>query len=115
MNEVRQRKIEEQMRSEIASLLVKGEVKDPRVNSFLSVTRVSVSGDLCYAKVFVSTFEDEAALGRGVEGLNSAAGFIQGKVARAMRLRQTPKLTFFADEGLRNSFDLTQKLKDLGS
>jgi ribosome-binding factor A len=63
----------------------------------------------------VSTFESEDALLKAVSGLNSAAGFIQGRISRSMRLRLTPKLTFHADQGIREGFEITGKIRDLGT
>jgi ribosome-binding factor A len=113
MSELRKKRIEELLRNEIGSLIVMGEIKDPRVTSFLSVTRVEAAKDFSFAKVYVSSFQDEAVMERGVEGLNAAAPFIQYALGRKVRLRLTPKLKFFADKGIRESFEINQKIKDL--
>lgn len=113
MSELRVQRVQDQLQREISELILSGDIKDPRVNSFLSVTRVSLSNDLSQAKVYVSTFEEGSALNKGVDGLNSAAAYIQGTIGRKLRLRSTVKLTFFADEGIRKGFELTQKMKDL--
>lgn len=91
------------------------EVKDPRVNTFLSITGVQVSKDLAYAKVFVSSFESEAVLDEAVLALNHAAGFIQGRIGRRLRLRVTPKLRFHADLSIRDGFEITRKIEGLSS
>jgi len=113
MDDIRKRRVEEELRTEIASLILSGDVKDPRVNSFLSITRVEAVRDGSSARVFVSTFEEGEALSRGVEGLNNAAGFIQSFVGKKIRLRLTPKLRFLADEGIRQGFEMSEKIKDL--
>ena len=113
MDEIRKKRVEEELRSEIAALILNGDVKDPRVNSFLSITRVEVSRDASMARVFVSTFEEGEALTRGVEGLNKAAGFLQSAVGKKIRLRLTPKLRFIEDEGIRKGFEMGEKIKDL--
>jgi ribosome-binding factor A len=46
----------EQIREEISKMILSGQIKDPRVSTFLSINRVDVSGDLGYAKVYVSSF-----------------------------------------------------------
>ena len=79
----------------------------------MSVTRVELSRDLSYADVFISSFKTEEGLAVGVEGLQSAAGFIQAKIATVMRLRQTPRLRFHADSGLRLGFELNKKIDAL--
>ena len=101
------------IREKIGSLIVEGKVRDPRVDSFLSVTRVDVSRDLAYADVFVSSHKTEAGLAKGVEGLQNAAGFIQAQLAKTMHIRSTPRLRFHADLGVREGFDIVQKLEKL--
>jgi ribosome-binding factor A len=49
----------------------------------------------------------------GVEGLQSAAGFIQSQLAKMMRIRQTPRLRFHEDQGIREGFELVQKIEGL--
>ena len=95
------------------ALIVEGKVKDPRVNAFLSITRVEVSKDLVWADVFVSTFKPESGLEKGVAGLQSAAGFIQAKIAETARLRQTPRLRFHADAGIRGEFEMVRTIDGL--
>ncbi|MDR2445745.1 MAG: 30S ribosome-binding factor RbfA [Treponema sp.] len=94
-------------------LIVEGKIKDPRVHPFLSITRVEASKDLTWADVYVSTFRSETNLDKGVAGLQSAAGFIQARLAREMRIRQTPKLRFHADTGFKEAFDLIKKIDEI--
>ncbi|MCX7025809.1 MAG: 30S ribosome-binding factor RbfA [Spirochaetes bacterium] len=112
MDDLRRKRVGEDLRSEISTLIQSGDVKDPRVNSFLSITRVDVAKDASFARVYVSTFQDDA-LDRGVEGLNRAAGFMQSAVGKRIRLRQTPKLTFIADRGIKEGFEINEKIKDI--
>ncbi|AEF81127.1 30S ribosome-binding factor RbfA [Leadbettera azotonutricia] len=101
------------MQEKIGALIVEGRIKDPRVNPFLSVTRVSVSRDLAWAEVYISTFKPEANLAKGVEGLQSAAGFIQSQLASLMKLRQTPRLRFHDDLSIKEGFEIVKKIEDL--
>ena len=82
MGQFRMQRLGEQLRQEIATMILRHEVKDPRVNEFLSINRVDVAKDLAYARVYVSSFMDDQSVIRGVEGLNSAAGFIQCTIAK---------------------------------
>jgi ribosome-binding factor A len=113
VSELRTLRVEEQLQREIMSLILSGDVKDPRVNSFLSVTRVEAARDFTYAKVFISTFQGGDALVTGVAGLNSAAPYLQAMIGKRLRMRSTPKLRFEADYGVRDGFALTNKMKDL--
>ncbi len=136
MDEIRRRRVEEQLRDVIAGLILGGHVKDPRVSPFISITRVEAARDLSYAKVFVSAFpgpdhepsveaqassaprEDarqDAALDLAVAGLANAAGFIQSQVAKKMKSRLTPHLNFIADKGIKEGFELNERMKGLFS
>ncbi|MDR0389079.1 MAG: 30S ribosome-binding factor RbfA [Spirochaetaceae bacterium] len=113
MAEYRLERVGHLMQEKIGALIVEGKIKDPRVDSFLTVTRIEVSRDLGYADVFVSSYKTTEGLKKGVAGLNSAAGFIQSRLARDMHIRVTPRLRFHEDPGIRAGFEMTQKIKDL--
>jgi ribosome-binding factor A len=115
MGEYRLERIGHLIQEKIGALIVEGRIKDPRVDTFLSVTRVNVSRDLTYANVYVSSFKTPEGLAKGVAGLQSAAGFIQAQLSGQMRLRQTPHLRFFEDAGIREGFDLIKKIESLTS
>lgn len=103
----------EQIREEISKMILGGQIKDPRVSTFLSINRVDVSGDLGYAKVYVSSFMSGKETEKGVRGLQSAAGFIQSTIGRKLTIRQFPKLTFIADSSIREGFEMVRKLNQL--
>ncbi|MDR1058026.1 MAG: 30S ribosome-binding factor RbfA [Treponema sp.] len=111
MSEYRLERLGHLIQEKIGSLILEGKIKDPRVSPFLSITRVTVSRDLAYAEVYVSNIRSGAS--RGVEGLQSAAGFIQAQLARNMRVRKTPKLRFHEDTGIREGFDILKKIETL--
>ena len=113
MSQYRIARVNDQLRDEIAKLILSGSVKDPRVSTFLNVNRVEVSNDLCFAKVYVSSFLPDAQVKKGVEGLNNAAGFIQTAIAKKVRIRQFPHLTFYVDDAMKDAFRMVQKLNAL--
>jgi len=113
MGQYRLQRLDDQLRDEIAMLIMKGQVKDPRVNTFLSINRVEVTSDLSYAKVYVSSFLPDSQVKTGVDGLNAAAGFIQREIAKKLRIRQFPKLSFHVDSGMKEGFKMVQKLNEL--
>jgi ribosome-binding factor A len=114
MAEYRTERIGHLIQEKISALILEERIKDPRVHSFLSITRVAVSRDLSYADVYVSNVKDGGSA-RGTAGLQSAAGFIQGELARAMRIRKMPRLRFHEDPGIREGFDLVKKIEALNS
>jgi ribosome-binding factor A len=113
MAEYRIERVGHLIQEKLGALIVEGKIKDPRVDSFLSVTRVEVSRDLSFADVYISSFKSPRSLSTGIAGLQCAAGFIQSRLAREIRLRQTPKLRFFEDAGFREAFDLIKKIEGL--
>ena len=113
MGEFRMLKLGEQIRDEIAKLIMLQKVKDPRVSTFLTINRVEIAKDLAYAKVYVSSFLNESQVKKGVEGLNSAAGFIQSSIAKKLTIRQFPRLTFIVDTSIKEGFDMVNKLNKL--
>ena len=113
MGEFRLAKLGEQIRGEISNLICTQKVKDPRVSTFLTINRVEIAADLAYAKVYVSSFLPEGQIEKGVAGLNSAAGFIQSSIAKKLTIRKFPKLTFIADNSIKEGFEMVNRLNQL--
>lgn len=114
MSEFRLQQIGEQIRAEIAQMIVTEKIKDPRVSSFLSINKVVVSSDLSYARVYVSRIDNnEKKAKKGVVGLQSASGFIQTQLSKRLRIRQFPTLKFFYDEGMKAGIEMVEKLNNL--
>ena len=113
MNSFRTDRVGSLIQEKIGELIINGKIKDPRVDTFLSISRVDVSRDMSYADVFVSSYKSEAGLAKGVTGLQNAAGFIQAQLAKTMHIRSTPHLRFHADLGIREGFDIVQKIEAL--
>jgi ribosome-binding factor A len=94
----RKERLAASIRAELADVVAR-EVKDPRVHAagLLTFTRVDLSPDLRSARVFVS-FTGGFDLGEAaIEGLERAAGFVRGEVARRLSLRRAPDLRFIHD------------------
>jgi ribosome-binding factor A len=110
------RRIDVAMRAVLSDAISK-ELHDPRVG-FVTVTGVKTSPDLRQARVYVSVLGDEATRTASLEGLQSAHGFLQARVASSLRLKHTPTLTFDYDEsvdrGMRISQLIDEELNDHG-
>jgi ribosome-binding factor A len=91
----RMRRVDEAMRHVLGDALAQ-DLKDPRVG-FVTVTDVKTSPDLRHARVYVSVFGDAAAQQETIAGLQSAHGYLQGRVAGELRLKRTPELQFELD------------------
>jgi ribosome-binding factor A len=107
----RQEQVAETVRQVVADALV-SEVRDPRVG-FVTVTGVSVSNDLAHAVVRVSVMGEPAERERALEGLASAAGFLRGKLTKALRTRVVPELRFELDQGLEHAARINALLDEL--
>jgi len=87
------------IRQEISELLQR-QVKDPRLGNFIAVTEVSTSADLKYAKVFVSRLGSEEEKQETLSVLASASGFLRRELARRLKLRHIPVLSFQWDDSI---------------
>jgi ribosome-binding factor A len=96
------RRVDEAIRQVLGDALA-SDLKDPRVG-FVTVTDVSTSADLRHARVYVSVLGDGANSSSQeqreatLEGLRSAHGFLQGRLAAELRLKRTPTLEFAYDD-----------------
>jgi len=92
------RRVDEAMRVVLSDAISK-ELQDPRVG-FVTVTGVKTSPDLRHSRVYVSVLGDEETRSASLEGLQSAHGFLQARVASTLRLKHTPALSFIYDESV---------------
>jgi ribosome-binding factor A len=90
------RRVDEAIRQVIGDA-VASDLKDPRVG-FVTVTDVRTSADLSHARVYVSVLGEAEARADSLEGLRSAHGYLQGRIARELHLKRTPTLEFSYDD-----------------
>ena len=101
----------EQFREEIGKLIQKG-LKDPRVSSLASITRVTITEDLSYAKILVSVMGTDKEKTDSLIGLNNSAGFIRGVLGKSLKIRKIPELKFVLDENLLHSMRIEGSLAE---
>lgn len=91
-------RIEEEIKK-IVSVIIDRELKDPRLNGLISVTKVNVSKDLKYCKIFVSMLgtKDTAA---AMQALESGAGYVRREVGSKVRMHSTPEIKFELDDSM---------------
>ena len=102
------------MRHEISGLLQR-EVKDPRITQFVAVTDVSLSADLKYAKVFVSCMGSEEEKKAMLKGLGAASNFLRKQMAKRLRLRYIPELSFEWDDSIERGDHLLQLIDKIST
>lgn len=102
----------EQFREEISKLIQKG-LKDPRVSTLASITRVDITDDLSYAKALVSVMGSDKEKRDTIVGLNNSAGFIRGVLGKALKIFKIPELKFVIDENLEHAMKIEGILAEL--
>lgn len=85
---------------EVISEVIKRDVRNPHVTELVTVTRVQISRDLHYAKVYISVIGSEQQKIETIEALNSAAGFIAVQSSHKVVMRYFPELTFRLDDSV---------------
>lgn len=88
-------------------------LKDPRISKLLSIVKVDVSGDLSFAKVYISAIEGEKATKESAKALQSAAGFIRRELAARLKIRHTPQLMFIADDSILHGAQISKIISDI--
>ena len=92
-------RINEQLREEISTLLVR-QVKDPRLNAVISITRVVSSGDLRSATVYISVMGNQETRQAALAGMQSAASFLRRELRDRINMKHTPFLSYQLDDSL---------------
>jgi ribosome-binding factor A len=113
MRSARMRRVDEAVRA-VLSDAISTQLLDPRVG-FVTVTGVNTSSDLRHARVYVSILGDEATRAASMDGLRSAHGFLQGRVAAELRLKHTPTLSFQYDESIDRGMRISELLEERGN
>jgi len=108
MNHQRIDRISEEVRHHVDAI-IREELNDPRIDGTFSVTRAEVTGDLRFAKVYVSVLEDEKREGL-MEALKSAKGYIRRELGKRMIIRYSPELSFVSDQNIAYGVHIAQLL-----
>ena len=105
-------RINEEIQRELADQL--RHLKDPRVSQvgMVSITRVDTTGDLRYARVYISVL-DKTQEKDVLKGLKSASGFLRRELGRALQLRYTPELQFIGDDSIQYGAHILELLRSV--
>ena len=88
-------------------------VKDPRIDTLTSVSRVDTTTDLKDCKVYISVYGDEKKRKETEAGLKSASGYIRRELARTLDLRNTPQLNFIMDTTIEDAMNMMKKIDEV--
>lgn len=105
----RMRRVDEAVRAVLSETIATG-LRDPRVG-FVTVTGVKTSPDLRRARVYVSVLGDDKVRSDSLDGLRSAQGFLQSRVAAELNLKHTPLLEFDYDETVDRAMRLSKLME----
>lgn len=107
----RQQQVGEFIREEVSEIIQR-ELKDPRLG-MASITRVEMSPDLRYARIFISVLGTPQEQEESLAGLSHAAGFIRHQLKPRMRIRHVPELVFKADHSMEHAAEMARTLRSL--
>jgi ribosome-binding factor A len=109
----RSEQLEEYLKREINKVIYR-KINDPRIK-FITITKIQVSSDLKYAKIFVSTFNDndEDRQKLALEGLEHATKFIRGEIGKDLKLRFIPEIIFKIDKNIEYQYKLQKIISEI--
>ncbi len=108
---VRLGRIDEELKKEI-SHIISFELQNSEITGLVSVTKVKITPDLRFAKVYVSLLNSKSKV-KTMEALKKSAGFIRTQIARKINLRTTPELAFELDDSIEEGDKIERILKEL--
>jgi len=97
----------------VASQIINNELKDPRIDGLISVTKVAVTRDLRHATIFISFFGDKAKKDTTFEVIQNAKGFIRYELANKLRIKYIPEISIKLDESIEYGIHINKLLEEL--
>lgn len=105
-------RVNELIRHELSDLLLR-ELRDPRLDGLISITRVEVSPDLYNARIFVSVMSETASPADALKALNAAAGYLHKELVHRLDMRRVPFLTFHLDKSIEEAAAVLARLSEV--
>jgi ribosome-binding factor A len=105
-------RINEEIKREVSDI-IHNEVRDPRLTAMVSVTRVDVTKDLRYAKIFVSIFGNEEEKKNSLSALKNSSGFIRREIGHRVNLRHTPEISVELDNSIEHGMHINALLEGI--
>ncbi|MEF9863777.1 MAG: 30S ribosome-binding factor RbfA, partial [Christensenellaceae bacterium] len=105
-------RIEEEVKRALSDI-IRNDVKDDRISAMTSVTKVEITADLMFSKIYISVLDDEKNKKETIKALNHGTAFIRTKLAQAVDLRRVPKLDFVIDDSVEYSLHIAKLLEEV--
>lgn len=106
-------RISQQIKRELSEMIQRNEIKDDRIGGLVSITNVTVSGDLRNVKVYFSVYGEESQKIGTLAALEGAAGFLRGELCRRLGIRFAPELVFKLDDSLERGDKVNELLEKI--
>ena len=90
------------------SVIIRQEIKDPRIHMMTSVTGVEVAPDLKTCKAFISVLGSYQEKKDTLEGLKNAEGYARRMLAKRLNLRHTPEIRFILDQSIEYGVNMSR-------
>ena len=111
-NSIKNTRINGEVQRELSNI-IRGEIKDPRINPLTSVVAVEVAPDLKTCKAYISVLGDEESQAKTLAGLKSAEGSIRSKLAKTVNLRNTPEIRFVLDQSIEYGVKMSKMIDEV--
>ncbi len=98
---------------EVLSEVIRKDVRNPKVHEFVSISKVDITKDLHYAKVYISVIAEESEKQETLKALQSAAGFIGCIASKKVVMRYFPHLTFIIDDSVEKHMRINSLLEQI--
>jgi len=106
-NSIKNTRINGEVQRELSNI-IRSEIKDPRIDPMTSVVTVEVAPDLKTCKAYISVLGDKESQKNTILGLKSAEGFIRGRLAQTVNLRNTPLIIFVLDQSIEYGVNMSK-------
>jgi len=106
-NSIKNTRINGEVLRELSNI-IRSEIKDPRIDPMTSVVTVEVAPDLKTCKAYISVLGDKESQKNTILGLKSAEGFIRGRLAQTVNLRNTPLIIFVLDQSIEYGVNMSK-------
>ncbi len=113
-NSVKNTRINGEVQKVLAEI-IRGELKDPRINPMTTVMAVEVAPDLKSCKAYISVLGDVQSQEDTLKGLNSAMGYIRTQLAKKINLRNTPEIKFIMDQSVEYGINMSKLIDEVNA
>lgn len=113
MASTRNERLNEDIKKEVISII--SQMKDPRLQCFLTVMRVETAPDLTSAKVYISVLEGDEACKKAIKALQNGQGFIRGELGKRLHIKRSPEFVFIKDDGVAYAQRINEIIRNINN